>query len=107
MLRSLGMNRKLKLGSWFNAGFEALKRAKFLRGTPLDIFGYAHVRRVERALISEYRGIIETALRSLTPNNHADAVKLASLPDIIRGYEDIKLRNVEKFREQVKQLMPQ
>ena len=107
MLRSMGMNRKLKLGSWFNAGFEALKRAKFLRGTPLDIFGYAHVRRVERALIGEYRTIVENALRNLTPASHADTVKLASLPDIIRGYEDIKMRNVEKFREQVRQLTAQ
>ena len=105
MLRALGMNRKLKLGSWFNAGFEALKRAKFLRGTRFDLFGYAHVRRVERALIGEYRAGIESVLTTLSPDTHAAAVQLASLPDVIRGYEDIKLRNVEKYRAQVKQLL--
>jgi indolepyruvate ferredoxin oxidoreductase len=27
-------------------------------------------------------------------------VELAELPDVIRGYEDIKLASVERFREQ-------
>jgi len=31
-------------------------------------------------------------------------VKLANLPDVIRGYEDIKLRNVQKFRAEVRAL---
>lgn len=104
MLRSMGMNRKLKLGSWFNFGLMALKRAKFLRGTRFDIFGYARVRRVERTLIQEYRQMIEGTLATLAPEKHDMAVELASLPDIIRGYEDVKLRNVEKFRSQVKQI---
>ena len=35
---------------------------------------------------------------------HERAVKLASLPDLIRGYEDIKLANVARFRAEVKTL---
>ena len=31
-------------------------------------------------------------------------MKLAALPDVIRGYEDIKLANVTKFRDEVKKL---
>jgi len=31
-------------------------------------------------------------------------VKLARLPDLIRGYEDIKLANVRRFREEVRAL---
>jgi hypothetical protein len=31
-------------------------------------------------------------------------VKLATLPDLIRGYEDIKLANVARFRAEVKTL---
>jgi hypothetical protein len=31
-------------------------------------------------------------------------VTLASLPDVVRGYEDIKLRNVRKFRDEVRAL---
>jgi len=32
------------------------------------------------------------------------AVTLAGLPDLIRGYEQIKLRNVERFREGARSL---
>jgi indolepyruvate ferredoxin oxidoreductase len=75
-----------------------------LRGTPFDVFGYTNVRRTERALIGQYRALIEQALGELTQDNYELAVKLASLPDIIRGYEDIKLANVDRFWDEVGQL---
>jgi indolepyruvate ferredoxin oxidoreductase len=78
---------------------------KGLRGTALDVFGYAEVRRVERALIPEYRRMIETVLTRLGPANHDTAVSIAELPDEIRGYEHIKLANVKRFRERATQLM--
>ena len=34
----------------------------------------------------------------------ASAVKLANLADVIRGYEEVKLRNVQHFREEVRRL---
>ena len=67
---------------------------KGLRGTAFDVFGYARVRREERALIGEYRALVERALAALAPATHDAAVALADLPDMIRGYEDIKLDNV-------------
>ena len=70
-----------------------------LRGTPLDPFGLARVRRVERALIGEYRAAVGEALARLTPETHATVVELRELPDVIRGYEDIKLKSVKRFRE--------
>ncbi len=75
-----------------------------LRSSALDPFGRAHVRRVERQLPGEYRALIDKALIDLSPETYERAVKLASLPDLIRGYEDIKLRNVERFREEVRAL---
>ncbi|HLZ69027.1 MAG TPA: indolepyruvate ferredoxin oxidoreductase family protein [Dehalococcoidia bacterium] len=100
LLRALGLKHKISLGSWFTPAMHGLKAAKALRGTPLDLFGYAEVRRIERALIAEYRALIERALETLTPATHADAVALAGLPDQVRGYEQIKLANVATFREQ-------
>ena len=104
MLRALGMTRKLRFGKWFDGVFRALVGMRKLRGTALDPFGRAHVRRVERALPAEYRGLIDKALVDLGPDTYDRALKLAALPDVIRGYEDIKLRNVEKFRDDVKKL---
>ncbi len=104
MLRALGWNKKIKLGTWFDAVYRILMSLRWLRGTPLDLFGYAHVRRVERALIEEYRGLIEQALADLSPDSYERAVELAQLPDLIRGYEQVKLGNVERFREAVRGL---
>ncbi len=103
-LRALGMTRKLKLGKWFDGVFRLLVGLRRLRGTALDPFGYAEVRRVERALPGEYRALVEKALVSLSPETYEAAVKLAHLPDVIRGYEAIKLRNVGRFRDEVRAL---
>jgi indolepyruvate ferredoxin oxidoreductase len=104
LLRALGLTRKLKLGSWFDAAFRGLVGMKKLRGTALDPFGLAAVRKVERALPGEYRAMIERTLSTLAPDTHERAVRAARLPDLIRGYEDIKLRGVEKYREEVRTL---
>jgi indolepyruvate ferredoxin oxidoreductase len=104
MLRAMGLKNKIKLGKWFDPAFIVLANMKRVRGTPLDVFGYAKVRKVERELIGEYRSLIEGLLKNLSEANHEKAVKLANLPDLIRGYEDLKLKNVARFREQVKLL---
>ena len=98
ILRSLGWKRKLKLGQWFGGPLRLLAKAKVLRGTPLDVFGYAAVRREERELISWYRELIEQCLLRLTPENLPIAVEIASLPDQIRGYEKIKSANVARVK---------
>lgn len=103
-LRALGLGRKLAFGRWFEWGHRVLMALRRLRGTPLDLFGYAEVRRVERALISEYRSLIQKALATLDAANYERAVQLAELPDVIRGYEDIKLANVERFWADVRAL---
>jgi indolepyruvate ferredoxin oxidoreductase len=104
LLRALGVTRKLKLGTWFDAAFRALAGLKGLRGTALDPFGRAAVRRVERALPGEYRALVERTLAGLSRDTYERAVRAARLPDVIRGYEDIKLRNVETFREEARSL---
>ncbi len=104
IFRSLGMKKKLALGSWFDHGYRMLTRMKSLRGTPLDVFGYAKVRRVERDLIQQYRDLVQQMLAALSPATYDTAVELAELPDIVRGYEDIKLRNVEQYQQRVEEL---
>jgi indolepyruvate ferredoxin oxidoreductase len=104
MLRALGMQRKLRLGKWFDAGLRGLVALRRLRGTAFDPFGRAAMRRVERALVEEYRTLVDKALTDLSPESYERAVKLATLPDLIRGYEDVKLRSVERFRGEVRAL---
>ncbi len=107
LLRALGLRRKLRLRSWFMPVLKVLRGLRAIRGTPLDIFGYAKVRRVERRLIGEYRQLIESLLPDLTLENYAIAVQIAELPDMIRGYEGIKLASVDEFRPRVEALCGQ
>jgi indolepyruvate ferredoxin oxidoreductase len=104
LLRAMGLKRKLKLGGWFVPAFRSLRGMRRVRGTRLDPFGRAEVRRVERELIREYEELVDEALTLLTPDTHATAVELLELPDLIRGYEDIKLRNVALYRKRAEAL---
>jgi indolepyruvate ferredoxin oxidoreductase len=105
LLRALGVERKLKLGRWFVPAFRLLRAGRRLRGTPLDVFGLPKVRRVERALPGEYRELVHGALSALHRANHAKVLAVAELPDMVRGYEDIKLRSVERFRVRATELV--
>jgi indolepyruvate ferredoxin oxidoreductase len=62
------------------------------------------VRRTERELVVEYRDLVTRALDHLRPETEATVLELCELPDEIRGYEDIKLRSVRRFRIKAAQL---
>ncbi len=98
MLRALGMNRKLKLGRTAGPALRALRAGKRLRSTPADPFRWAKVRRVERAMIPEYIDAIEKVSATLDSQRLDDALRIAELPDQVRGYEELKLRRAEAYR---------
>jgi indolepyruvate ferredoxin oxidoreductase len=100
------MGRKIALGEWFESGYKTLARMKHLRGTRLDPFGYAHIRKLERELIDEYQRLIDELISKLNPDNHAVAVEIARLPDLIRGYEEVKLAGVAEYRRRLAELRP-
>jgi indolepyruvate ferredoxin oxidoreductase len=104
LLRAWGLRKKLRFGRWIEGLFRLLVAARRLRGGALDPFGHASLRRLERELIGEYRAMVERTLSDLEPDTHARAVRIARLPDLIRGYEDVKLRGVERFRAEARAL---
>jgi len=93
-----GESRKRAFGPWMMVAFKLLARLRRLRGTPLDVFGRTQERRMERALIADYEAVVRELATVLCPDNHALAVELASLPEQIRGFGHIKMRNVEKAK---------
>jgi indolepyruvate ferredoxin oxidoreductase len=105
LLRALGVKRKLQLGAWFTPVLQLMVRMRRLRGTPFDPFGAAEVRRAERALIPWYRDAMTQALAKLTPANAALVAEIASAPDEIRGYEEIKLRSITATKARVATLL--
>lgn len=104
VLRALGLRHKISLGPWFRPAFATLVAMRRLRGTWLDPFGHTEVRRTERALITEYREVVDTLLTGLSEGNHDLAVQIAALPDRIRGYEEIKLATVRTYHEKMAEL---
>ncbi len=105
VLRAVGVDRKLTLGRWFAPAFKGLVPMRRLRGTRLDPFGYAHVRRVERELVEDYVAVVDRLCDRLTTTNHGVAVQIARLPDMVRGYEEVKLANVRNYRDQQAELL--
>jgi indolepyruvate ferredoxin oxidoreductase len=72
---------------------------KGLRGGALDIFGYSAERKMERALIGEYRRTVGGLLAKLKDTNLAQAVAIASTPEDIRGYGHVKERHLKVAKE--------
>ncbi|GAC1549841.1 MAG: indolepyruvate ferredoxin oxidoreductase family protein [Beijerinckiaceae bacterium] len=89
-----GRPKKTTFGPWMFKAFGLLARFKFLRGTALDIFGYSEERRTERKLIADYEAMIDDVLGRLSPQNHAIAIALASIPEKIRGFGHVKARHL-------------
>jgi indolepyruvate ferredoxin oxidoreductase len=87
------------------SAFKLLAWFKGLRGGKFDIFGYTEERKMERALIVEYREMVEGLIAKLTAENHAVAVELASLPEQIRGFGHVKEKNVGIFRTEKARLL--
>ena len=102
-----GEPRKKTYGAWMMKVFERLAKLKRLRGTVLDVFGYTAERRMERALIAEYERTLESLLAALTPDTHALAVEIASLPEQIRGFGHVKRASVHSARSRREALLAQ
>jgi len=103
-LRAMGHTKKVGFGPKSHVALKMLAKAKVVRGTKLDPFGYAHVRKVERQLLSHYTAMVLRLATELTTDNYATAVAAAGLPDIVRGYEDVKLGNVELYWARLREL---
>jgi indolepyruvate ferredoxin oxidoreductase len=83
---------------------QALARGKRLRGTPLDPFGRTAIRRLERELRDSYREMVLRLAAGLTAQTYATAVAAAEAADLVRGYEDVKLASVQRYRTRLAEL---
>lgn len=107
-LRALGLDRKLAVPAAVAVPlFGVLRRCRRVRGTALDPFGRTEVRRVERALAAEYEARVRAALSQLSPATASIVEAIASSPDMIRGYETVKLASVQRWRTEVAELEAQ
>jgi len=96
--------KKREFGPWVLTLMKGLAKLKGLRGTAFDPFGWTAERRMERALIQEYRELIEMILRDLRPDRLETAVEIAMVPDDIRGFGSVKARSVVAARDKWRSL---
>lgn len=103
LLKSLGMDDKMEIPTSLGRPMmRALSKAKGLRGTKADPFGWTKLRRVERAMIPEYVEAINRTLGSLNKDGLPAAIELAASAMKVRGYEDLKLERAKTFRQGLK-----
>jgi len=89
-----GRPKKISFGPWIKSAFGILAMFKFLRGTVFDPFGYSEERKLERKLIADYVTNLDELIATLSSQNRALAVAIASIPEKIRGFGPIKDRSV-------------
>ncbi|MCU1394812.1 MAG: hypothetical protein JWM34_3240 [Ilumatobacteraceae bacterium] len=107
LLRKWGMESKMTFGTWADPAFRMLAKGKRLRGTWMDPFGRADVRRVERDLVEMYSSALRSASRRLHDSNFDVVMRIAALPDGVRGYEHLKLERAETFKRDLAVAMKQ
>jgi indolepyruvate ferredoxin oxidoreductase len=110
-LAGLGMRSKVRFGPASAPLFALLARGKRLRGTPLDPFGRSDVRVLERLLPVEYAeamtrllgalGRLDGEPEGLRHQGLAEVTAIAALPEAVRGYEDLKRRRADAYREEL------
>jgi indolepyruvate ferredoxin oxidoreductase len=100
-----GRIRKRAYGPWMAIAFRALARARVLRGSPLDIFGYTAERRMERRLIAEYEATVQSILEGLRADTLDLAVEIAGLPQKMRGFGHVKLANIDAAKRREAELI--
>ncbi|CAN7760504.1 indolepyruvate ferredoxin oxidoreductase family protein [Pseudorhodoferax sp. LjRoot39] len=88
-----GLLVKKPYGPWIRHAYSVLAKAKFLRGSVLDVFGYTRERRDERAAVGHFEQLVGQVVAELTPERLATAVEMAQLPQSVRGYGHVKERN--------------
>lgn len=87
---------KTEFGGWIFPVTRVLTALRFLRGTAMDHFGWTTERRMERSLVEQYMQIITYCLSSLIVENYEKWLRIASVPDRIRGYGHVKQASVDE-----------
>jgi indolepyruvate ferredoxin oxidoreductase len=94
-----GVKSKLALGSWFKIFYVMLKNMKFLRGTPFDFMAWfsSDVRKADKKVLDFYRDTIKDKVDEIGNGQYENLIEFSKLPDIIRGYEEVRLDTMDEY----------
>lgn len=102
-----GHRRKRLYGPWVFGLLRQLAKFRRIRGSWCDPFGYSPERRLERQLAEDYRNMVRDLIGSRMDNNYSLLVRLASLPEQVRGFGHVKMESVERYRRETSDLLLQ
>jgi indolepyruvate ferredoxin oxidoreductase len=103
-----GKPKKMAFSPWMlDLAFPTLAKLKGLRGTSWDLFGRTAERRMERALVAEFEGDLDRLAVGLTAERLPLAVKIAQVPQQIRGFGHVKDASVGPAKAEAKRLWKQ
>lgn len=99
-----GRPAKIAFGGWMLPVLRLLAKGKGLRGTLLDPFAHTAERRMERALIGEYRALLAEAINHATPAMLPLLTELATSAGLIAGYGQVKEAGIARYRQAASEL---
>ncbi|WP_068877412.1 MULTISPECIES: indolepyruvate ferredoxin oxidoreductase family protein [unclassified Phenylobacterium] len=100
-----GKPKKMAFSPWMlDLAFPTLAKLKGLRGGPLDVFGRTAERKMERGLIADFEADLDRLVAGLDADRHHLAVKLAQVPQQIRGFGHVKDASVGPAKAEAKRL---
>ena len=85
-----GLPVKGEAGPWVLTAFAWMARLRGLRGTWLDPFRNAPERQLDRRLLAGYEADVERLIAGLDAAGYEHGVRIASLPEKIRGYGHVR-----------------
>ncbi|MGF2736522.1 indolepyruvate ferredoxin oxidoreductase family protein [Marinobacter sp. DUT-1] len=100
-----GRPQKRQFGPWMFRAFKLLAKLRGLRGTALDPFRHSADRKLDRALLADYRQLAERIGRELDTDNYETFLQLAELPADVRGFGPVREQAVEAIRQRQQQLL--
>ena len=105
--KTTGEIKKREFGPWMLNVLKVVAKFKFLRGGPLDIFGYSNERKMERAQIKEYYELVHLILDKLSKENYQLCREILELPLSHKGYGHVKENNVKLAKLKLEKLLLQ
>jgi indolepyruvate ferredoxin oxidoreductase len=99
-----GAPAKRRFGQAWMPLLKLLPKFKALRGTWFDPFAYSHDRKLDRQLLKAYQAHIEQCLGGLNAGNLEQAVAIAKVPDMIKGYGHVRTASAKMAQQKWQQL---
>ncbi|MFC4216108.1 indolepyruvate ferredoxin oxidoreductase family protein [Pseudophaeobacter arcticus] len=96
---------KKSFGPWLRPVLSLLTRAKRLRGTSFNPFGYHEEARLHRSLLVWYEAALSTVAANYSREKHSDCLAILTAPMEIRGYGPVRLEAAHKHRASAERLL--